>query len=263
MRGERERRLLHRDSPVPLYVQIARRLRTDLASQPVSDGPLFTEEELGRRFGVHRLTVRQALRELERDGLITRRRGLGTFRAPHKLRGEPLYIESFLDHWAMQGRAVRSEVLEMAEEPAEGRVAATLGLLDGGPVMHVLRRRFVDDQPLVLDHIFLPASAGRGLRPEDLVERTLHRAIRLRTGRTATEANLEIEATTARDEEAELLGVTVGSPLFLRRIVLVDALREPLSYGWSLYRADLYTYTLTVPLPEERAYGQESQEDPS
>ncbi len=251
---------IERSSPIPLYLQIARRLRAALADAPVTDKPLYTEEELAQRFGVHRLTVRQALRELERDGLIYRQRGLGTFRAPHKLRGEPIYLDSFIDHWSMQGRRVRSELLGLDEELVEGRTAATLRLLDGSEVVHVRRCRFVDDQPLVLDHIFLPLPIGRALQPKDFVGLTLHRAIRLRTGRVAAEADLEIEATTAREDEAEVLRVRPGSPLFLRRIVLVDELRVPLSYGWSLYRADLYTYTLTVPLTPERAYGSEDPE---
>ncbi len=257
--GERGEALLWRDSGVPLYRQIARRLRRDLADMPESDGPLFTEEELAQRFGVHRMTVRQALKELEQDGLIVRQRGLGTFRAPHKVRGEPLYLDSFFDHWAMQGRRVSAELLSVVEEPAEGRVARALGLLDDTLIVHILRRRTVDDQPLVLDHIFLPPPTGHAVLPDDLVGLTLHRAIRRRTGRIATAAELEIEATAARDDEAALLCVDAGSPLFLRHIVLLDALRQPLSYGWSLYRADLYTYTLTVPLDPERAYASDQE----
>jgi GntR family transcriptional regulator len=246
---------LWRQSGVPLYLQITRRLRRELAeSSDDSDRPLFTEEGLAQRFGVHRMTIRQALRELEQDGLSVRLRGVGTFRAPHKLRGEPIYLDSFLDHWAMQGRRVGGELLSVQEEFAEGRVAHALGLFDDVRIVHVVRLRRVDDQPLVLDHIFLPAATGHALNPADLLGLTLHRAIRLRTGRIAAAAELEIEATVAQNEGASLLGLVPGSPLFRRHIILVDALHQPLSYGWSLYRADLYKYTLTVPLDPERAY---------
>jgi GntR family transcriptional regulator len=245
---------LTRGSPIPLYLQIARRLRAELPDAPSGDRPLYTEQELARRFDVHRLTVRQALRELERDGLVHRQRGLGTFRSPHKVRGEPLYLDSFIDHWSMQGRRVRAEVLEIVDDVAEGRAASALRVVDGADVVHIRRRRFVDEDPLVLDHIYLPSAIGHALQPDDFVSRTLHRAIRLRTGRVAVEASLEIEATTVREDEADLLCAPVGNPLFRRHIVLLDELRTPLSYGWSLYRADLYTYTLSVPLPEESAY---------
>lgn len=245
---------LWRDSGVPLYRQIAQRLRREIGTTPDSDRPLFTEEALSLRFGVHRMTVRQALRELEQDGLIVRHRGVGTFRAPRKLRGEPIYLESFMDHWAMQGRAVSAEILSIQDTFPDARVARSLGLYDDLPVVHVQRRRSVDDQPLVIDHIFLPGSTGHALERDDLLRLTLHRAIRLRTGHTATSAELEIEATIADGEWATLLRIAPGSPLFRRHIVLLDELRRPLSYGWSLYRADLYTYTLTVPLESERAY---------
>jgi GntR family transcriptional regulator len=244
---------LLRTSAVQLYVQIARRLRRVLAEQPITDGPLFTEERLAEQFGVHRMTIRQALGELERDGLIVRQRGVGTFRSPQKLRGEPIYLDSFFDQWALQGRRVAAEVLEITTEPAEGRPAECLDLLDG-EMTHIRRLRRVDDRPLVLDHIYLPQATGRALTVADLVSSTLHRAISLRTGKFATDADLEIEATIAATEEATLLEVAEGSPLFLRHIVLRDGLRAPLSYGWSLYRADLYTYTLTVPLDRARAY---------
>ncbi len=96
-RRGREGARIDRGSPIPLYFQIAQRLRAELATTPLSSGPLYTEEELGRRFGVHRLTIRQALKELERDGLVYRQRGVGTFRAPPKLLGEPVYLDSFVD----------------------------------------------------------------------------------------------------------------------------------------------------------------------
>ncbi len=255
-RGREEARI-DRGSPIPLYFQIAQRLRAELATTPVSSGPLYTEEELAHRFGVHRLTIRQALKELERDGLVYRQRGLGTFRAPPKLRGEPIYLDSFVDQWSLQGRRVRSEVIAFEDATADSRTATALQLADSAEVVHVERRRYVDDQMLVVDHIFLPAEIGRALTIDDLVAQTLHRAMRHRTGRVACDGVLELEATVAHDDEARVMGIAPGSPLFLRRLTLRDAQLHPLSYGWSLYRADLYSYSLTVPLPVDRAYARE------
>ena len=251
-------RSLARESGIPLYRQIARRIRAELAdrSRPF-DEPLFTDEELARRFGVHRLTVRQAMKQLESEGLLERVRGKGTFLAPPKLRGEPMYLGSFIDVWALQGRRVRVEVLRIDEEEADGRAARGLGLAEGGPVRHLVRRRWVDDEPLVIDHILLPPEIGGAVTRQDLEGMTLHRAIFAKTGRAAVEASLEIEATVARDDEADLLDVQTGSPLLLRTIALLDAVRRPLSFGWSLYRADIFRYALTVALSEDAAYGGE------
>jgi GntR family transcriptional regulator len=251
-------RSLSRESGVPLYLQIARRIRSELAdrSRPL-DEPLFTDEELARRFGVHRLTVRQAMKQLESEGLLARVRGKGTFLAPPKLRGEPMYLGSFVDAWSLQGRRVRVEVLQIEEEDADGRGARGLELAEGGPVCHVVRRRWVDDHPLVVDHILLPREIGRAVTRADLEGTTLHRAIFAATGRAAVDAELEIEATVARDDESELLDVPAGSPLLLRTITLLDPVRRPLSFGWSLYRADIFRYSLAVSLAGDAAYGAE------
>ncbi len=256
-RRGREGARIDRGSPIPLYFQIAQRLRAELATTPLSSGPLYTEEELGRRFGVHRLTIRQALKELERDGLVYRQRGVGTFRAPPKLLGEPVYLDSFVDQWSLQGRRVRSEVIAFEDTLADSRTASALQLGERAEVVHVERHRYVDDQMLVIDHIYLLPEIGHALTIDDLVSQTLHRAMRHRTGRVACDGVLQLEATVAHEEEARVLGIAPGSPLFLRRLTLRDAQLHPLSHGWSLYRADLYSYSLTVPLPAERAYARE------
>ena len=104
----------------PLYLQLLDWLREDLSRR--QPGALIdSEPQLARRFGVSRFTVTRAIEILVRDGLLTRRQGLGTFVAPPRLRRAPTYLRSFTEAMAAEGRTAthRLSCASLADERAE------------------------------------------------------------------------------------------------------------------------------------------------
>src|SRR3984957_20385903 len=97
----------------PLYLQLLDWLREDISIRRPG-ARIESEPQLSRRFGVSRFTVTRAIEILVREGLLTRRQGLGTFVAPPRLRRAPTYLRSFTEAMAAEGRMATHRLLDFA-----------------------------------------------------------------------------------------------------------------------------------------------------
>lgn len=142
----------------PLYLQIANHLAADISAARLAPGMrLPTEAGLMELFGVSRITVRQAIALLARNGQVVARRGKGTFVARPVLQHDLGTLQGFLDALRSQGVEPQTELLEFSA--SSGR--ADRSLPEGLDLPVRLRRRYcVDDQPFAVVEAFLPAAAA-------------------------------------------------------------------------------------------------------
>src|SRR3546814_1159851 len=117
---------LDRNSPLPLYEQIKRRVLSLILGWQKDSERFHTDQELSEQFGVSRMTVRQAVQELVNEGYLRRVRGSGTFVCAPKVDERLSMAMDFIDQWATRGRALELRVLRCAEEPCAARVASQL-----------------------------------------------------------------------------------------------------------------------------------------
>lgn len=232
---------------MPLYAQIKTLLREEILRQYEPGKPFYSDEELAEHFGVNRLTVRQAVKELVDEGLLYRVRGVGTFITGKKVEGEPVYQQGFIRHWTHQGRSVTVEVRVLEPRPCPETVCTKLGLPSGSRVLYLERLRLVERAPAVLDYIYMPLDLAPHVTAEDFKQESLPSLLR-RAGRKVTKANVEIEAVLARPPETDGLLIQPGEPLLLRRIALLAESGKPVTYGESYHRAALFKYSVQVPL---------------
>src|SRR5438876_12103245 len=146
---------------VPRYHRIAEALRERIGSGQLAAGVrLDNERKLARSFGVTLTTLRQALEVLERDHLITRRHGLGTFVAAPSIDYDILQLRRFAGDLSAKGEHVATRLLGTRFATADRRVAVALRLA-GRPRVFVLDRlRLVDEHPMSLQRSFLPSPLG-------------------------------------------------------------------------------------------------------
>lgn len=239
---------LDRSSPLPLYAQIKQRLIGLIVHWDQPDRRFYSDEQLCASFCVSRDTVRQALAELVQEGLLTRSRGLGTFVSVRKLeeRFEPGM--DFMRQWASNGTPIQSTLLVFERRAADNQVAAALGLHAGALVLFIKRTRTAARVPVAIDHRYLPAelvadwdeSCARGSPLHLLWER-----VELRRGEFA------IEAGVAGPEEVEYLHLAVGAPVLIRTLRYRDASGRLVMSGHTIHRADLFRYSLNVPLSRD------------
>lgn len=207
-----------------------------------------SERELVQRFGVARMTVRQAIDTLVAEGLVQRIPGKGTFVT--EPRGRVGALLSFTQEMRARGLLPESQTLVARIERAGPGVARVLQLTEGDPVIHWRRLRRADGTPMCIEdaylsEVLLPGFLQRGT-PTSLYEALEHRGLR------PTWAEDSVQADLATDEEAALLEVPRGSALLkvARRAVCDD---KPVEVSRSAYRAD--RYTMWAQFSSDRASG--------
>lgn len=249
---------LDRASPIPLYVQIKQRLLAMIATWNERDNRFYGDNELCQMFGVSRMTVRQAVRELVNDGFLTRIRGTGTFVAIPKIEERFTPLMNLRDQWASHGRPMQVEVLAFEERRCPADIAALLDIAAESPVRYIRRLRFSGQVPIAIDHRFIPLPFARDLAREDAEHSILHA---LWNRFELSHGDLRIEAATADEDSAGPLHMVPGAPILVRHLQYYDTGKRPVMAGYSLYRADLVRYSMIVPLSRGSEVGEEATTD--
>jgi len=210
---------IDRASPMPFYYQLKQILLVDLRERQLSPGArLPGDHELCDTYGVSRTVVRQALAELETEGVIQRVKGRGTFVAPQRTREHLVQtLTGLYEDVASRGGHLRSEVRRLEVVPADEQIAAELQLAPGAPVVVVERLRFVDEEPWVLVTAYLPYDVAPGLLQDDLREQSLYAVLEHRYGVHLTHGRRGVEAAVANAELARSLGIGVGAAVLVLR----------------------------------------------
>jgi GntR family transcriptional regulator len=230
---------LDKANPAPLHRQLADAIRERVRGGALPPGAqLPPERHLAERIGISRMTARQALAALAREGVLEIRHGVGAFVAAPKLTYDALHLLGFTESTLRLGGAAATRVLAQAVAPAPPAIAARLDLAPGDPVLNVVRLRLVEGEPLLLEASHLPAAACPGLEREDLARRSLYDLLEHRYGHRLAEARQTVEATTAGEEDAALLGVPPGSPVLLAAGEAITESGRPIEAFAATYRGD-------------------------
>jgi len=230
--------------PVLKHVQVREYVRKLIdGAEPGSPAP--SERELVQRFGVARMTVRQALDALVTEGLLERVPGRGTFVARAKIDVQ-VRLSSYTEEMARRGMTPASRTLLARMESAGPGVARALEISEGSRVVHWQRIRLADGTPMCLEDAYMadsivPEFLDNPL-PESLYAEFKRRDLLPTWGEDSVDADL------ARPDEAELLGVDPGSPV-LRVARRAFAGNIAVEVSRSTYRADRYTLWVPVCRP--------------
>ena len=210
---------LRSDSPLPLYYQLEQALRSLIASGSWQPGSLIcSERELMHAAGISRATVRQALGNLMREGLLERVHGRGTFVARPKLEQEMRSVYSFAEQMGVRGLELKDRLLQRHRVPAAADLAALLAVVPGTPLIHLKRVRSLGGTPLMLDSSYVPYHLCPGLLDEPF-ESPLYRMLADRYDLPPVHCSDVLEPVLADETQAHLLEIDPGVPLmFLERV---------------------------------------------
>lgn len=232
---------------VPLHQQISTRLREEITSGALEPhARLPSEQELGTRFDVSRVTVRRALQTLEADGLIYRRQGLGSFvcdrRVPHGL----VRLTDFQQDLQRAGLEASSEVLHRALVACPPEVAEALGLEAGDRVLRLDRLRLGDGEPLALDRTWLPPYYGQLLEGHDLARDTIYGLLEREYGIPVLSGRYRITARPAECELAQDLRIPEGEALLVIERTSRTVGDRTVYFQRRYYRTDRMAYELEL-----------------
>jgi GntR family transcriptional regulator len=203
---------LDRSSPIPLYYQLREQLR-----EAIKDGRLEphvalpTEPELAERVGVSRFTLRQAIDELVREGLVRRERGRGTFVA--EVAKPPASDLRFRLDWDLDGQAGEQQIRVLRSGPVSppADVGEALGLAPRDIAVEVVRLRLRGATPTVSETMYLPATLAPDSRQLDLDDRRLYALLERRHNFTISHADQTVRSVALSRELARTLDGSAGS----------------------------------------------------
>lgn len=231
---------IDRTSPVPYYRQLKEILRADIERRGLRSGDrLPGDHELCEQYEVSRPVVRQALSELQYEGVLQRVKGRGTFVTP-KLTSQSLVqsLTGLHEDVASLGRSLRSEVRTLLVTAADPDVAARLEVPDGTAVVVLERLRFVDDEPWVYAISHVPAALAPDLVDQDLREQSLYALLERRYGLRLVRSRRAVEAHSAGSSLARDLGVARHAPVLKLTNVSYGTDNRPVETFVAYHRGD-------------------------
>lgn len=233
--------------PIPLYHQLKQALQGDIEQGVYKPGDrLPSEPELIREYGVSRITVRQALDELEAEGRVVRRHGKGTYVAEPRIEQELVRLTDFVEDMQQAGLHPSSRVLAFEHEPARPAIANALNIMSGTEVVRVDRLRLAEGRPVAYDTTWLPLRFGVLLTGTDLTQETIYHILETRYAIPVFFGAFYISAAESTAQQASYLEVTPGSALLLIRRISYTTGNEPVYTQERYYRPDRVQYRVTL-----------------
>ena len=229
---------------VPRYHRIAESLRERIRDGELAPGALLpNQRRLAKSFGVTLMTLRQALELLERENLIARRHGLGTFVAAPSIDYDILQLRRFAGDLSAQGEHVTTRLLGSRVTAADRHVTGALGLGPRARVVAVERLRLVDGHPMSLQRSFLAVTLGEQVLEADLGVTPLSQVLEFKLGITIARARETVSAVRLGRREARELGCRAGAPAFESERVSIDSAGAPVVFDRVFIPGDRFRIT--------------------
>ncbi|HEX3322926.1 MAG TPA: GntR family transcriptional regulator [Terriglobales bacterium] len=224
----------------PAYVKIQQAVRKRIDSDQLKPGdPVSSERELAREHGVSLMTARHALAILEREGIVERRRGAGTFVAPPRIHFNKLM--SYTEQMGSRGLAPRSKIILNKIIDDEPEVTARLGLSASSRLVKIERVRYAGEEPFALETCYLSASDFSRLTEAPLARTSLFATIENDFGVEIAYSDEEVDATIAEGRSAQLLNMAKSDAVMRIRQVIYSSTNKPIIYVIGLYKSERHT----------------------
>lgn len=241
--GQWPRIVTDRASRVPLYFQIAEALRRQIENGELEVGSLLGNEiQFAARLGVSRPTMREAIQMLAEQGLVARRRGIGTVVLPNPVKRRSA-IPSLFEDLKTRGRRPTTRVLSMEIAAAAAPdVLSSLGLESGTDTVALSRVRFADDAPLAVMNNWLPSDLIDPAEIE-LEQHGLYEVLRS-VGVIPHVVDETIAARHAGMRDGQLLDIPARDVVLTLAVVAYDAAGRAIDVGRHVFRADRYSFEI-------------------
>jgi GntR family transcriptional regulator len=236
---------LNRNSHVPLYFQLKEILRGRIRSNVYQDQQMLpSESELVETFSVSRYVARQALAELEREGLIVSRRGVGSFVNVRRYTKQLSILGSFTQSLAAVADKSEVTVIGCNEVVPDMHILDALGLPPNSATIVVERLGTIDGEPIAVTKAHFPGDIGRIFLDLDLANKSLYGLLKKKFGIEPFRAEWLLSVVPASLAQAELLAIRDGSPLICNRGTTFTEQDRPIEYSELCYRSDRIEFSI-------------------
>ncbi|HEY0177322.1 MAG TPA: GntR family transcriptional regulator, partial [Pedobacter sp.] len=230
-------------SPVALHIQAEELLRKLIEDPQYDQGVLLPNEvDLAKQLAISRTTLRQAISKLVFEGLLIRKKGVGTRKARKSVSSKSNNWLSFTQEMEARGIPIKNFELHLSWVFPEEHIAEFFGITTDLKILKMIRLRGRAEGPFV--YFISYFHPGIGLTGDEDFKRPLYEILESDYGVRAELSKEEISARAADKIIAEKLEVEQGSPVFFRKRFVYDQEDRPIEYNLGYYRADSFTYTL-------------------
>ncbi|MFZ5938995.1 MAG: GntR family transcriptional regulator [Bacteroidota bacterium] len=230
-------------SPVPLHAQVEELIRRMSEDERYSNGKLLPNEiELAKQLGISRNTVRQATNKLVYEGVLIRKKGVGTRFAGKNVDTRLKNWLSFSQEMRAKGLQIRNYEITVSWCYPEKNVAAFLEIPEDIKILKMERLRGTENGPFV--YFFSYFHPRIGLTGKEDFSRPLYEILENDYSTIVKVSKEEISAKAANRELAKKLGLKEGEPILKRKRLVYDPGNRPVEYNVGYYRGDSFTYTI-------------------
>jgi len=228
---------------VPIYYQLKEIFIEKIETGEWGIGDSIPNElDLCKQYGVSRGPVRMALDILTRMGIITRKQGKGTFVLPPKLESELISFYSFTSLIRQAGLIPSSKILDFSLEKVKNNIAKYLNINTGDSCHKIIRLRLANDNPLILETIYVPQVIAPTLSQSNVASRSLNEILSTDYAAIPVRARQFFEPSIADEYEATKLSVLKGAPVLLIQNTTFDTKDRTIIFSKAIMRGDRVRY---------------------
>lgn len=238
---------LKKDSVSPLYLQLAERIGQAIQDGTYGEGERIpSEKELMERYGVSRVTVRLAMRELLRQGRIIRKQGMGTFVRQRVISQNIDELFGLFPSLVRRGLNPTLHILSYECISPELEIRKLLDLAEGDPVLRMVRRYALGRSILQVGQIYIPKFIADHWSPQEAARKNTFRLIEENAGIPVQISDVKIAAGVAKGQLAKWLECPKGAPLLQIRRVALTMGNRPVEYALISFRAESYEISTRI-----------------
>ncbi len=236
---------IDRNNPAPLHAQVENILREmSTRSEYIQGKPLPKEIDMAKWLGIARNTLRQATNKLVYEGLLVRKKGVGTFVVPKNVVTRLESWSSFTQEMSQRGVELKNYQMETAFEEADEELASILNINVGKKVLRLDRLRGDHETPFVLFVSYFHPRIG--LTGKENFNRPLYKILEQDYSTRPVISSEEINAIKATADLALKLKIPVEDPLLFRKRRILDPGERIIEYNLCYYRGDKFTYSIDI-----------------
>jgi GntR family transcriptional regulator len=230
----------------PLHVQVEKMLRKMIESPEYSgNGKMLPNEvELAKRLGISRNTVRHATNKLVYEGLLVRKKGVGTRVADNPVTTRLDSWHSFTQEMNDKGIPFINYSIKVDWVEAESHIAQFFGIAENRKVLKMERLRGVEKGPIVYFISYFHPRVG--LTGKEDFSRPLYKMLEEDYSTVVSVSKEEISARLADEDLAKILSIKKGAPILKRKRFVLDPGGRPVEYNVGYYNAEFFTYSIEI-----------------
>lgn len=227
----------------PFYKQLKNKILEDIDSGKLMHGDkLPSERELADQYGISRMTARHTLSILEREGVVERRIGAGTFITNKKIEMDFITFNSFTKNMLGKGLQPSTQLLSIRKDRAKPSLAKKLKVSEGEELIVIKRLRLVDGTPVAIEESFIPYRYCAGIEERIADNTSLYQVLEDHYGIVLVKAKEYMQVTFSDEAESKLLRIKSDSPCIMLEAVAFDRNGREIEFSKSITRSDIVRY---------------------